>query len=444
MSWRPYLEQLAEEVKNAPSIFNSQPWFFKVTDDDRIELYARLGEPHSDYRRRWDLSTSKDGARYLDPLAREFAISCGAALYNLRLAIRVAGHDLAVRLPPHPMRASTLLASVEIMTGRVKAPTVAEQELYEAIWRRHTNRWPHTIVPAPLAIIVTMENAAAQEGAPLRLLHPRQARKWLRLAADADRFFNDEPDLSAIAHKRYQKHQDYRDLWTEEQDGVPRATFGPTPKNRSPIRKPTRKDFWLRDEAERFERPPLLDKGPFERPQLMALSTDDDQILDWLRAGQALQHAILTGTRYSVSPPYGVTAKYHAPYRYGLPGRHHLVRRWRRDLAYDGLSVSLLTQPLERYDIVRYDTRREDTGRKDAERKDAALRPRPSPWRVAELPQVVIRVGYAVRRAGDAQRQPEEEIIVDARLKPPPGVDRARVQLPEPELSELGLHGEEG
>jgi nitroreductase len=44
MSWKPYLEQLAEEVKNAPSIFNSQPWFFKVTDNDRIELYARLGE----------------------------------------------------------------------------------------------------------------------------------------------------------------------------------------------------------------------------------------------------------------------------------------------------------------------------------------------------------------------------------------------------------------
>ena len=35
--------------------------------------------------------------------------------------------------------------------------------------------------------------------------------------------------------------------------------------------------------------------------QLMALSTDDDGTVDWLRAGQALERAILTGTRYSVS-----------------------------------------------------------------------------------------------------------------------------------------------
>lgn len=426
--WKPDIEQIAEEVQNAPSIFNSQPWSFKIAADDRIELYARLGEPGGEDRRRWDLSTGKDGARYLDPLAREFAISCGAALYNLRLAIRVAGHDLAVRLPPHPARESTLLASVEIMTGRVKAPTTAEQELYEAIWRRHTNRWPHTIVRAPLPIIIAMEDAAAQEGAPLRLLHPRQARKWLRLSAEADRFFETEPGgLSPAAHERYQRHQEYRDRWTGKEDGVPAAAFGPAPKNRIP---PTRQDFWFFGKAQRFERPPLLDKGPFERPQLMALSTDDDQILDWLRAGQALQHAILTGTRYSLSPPYGLAAKYRAPYRYGVPGRRHLLRWWRRDdLAYDGLSVSLLTQPLERYDIERY-----DTGRQDAERH-----PRPLPWRFPELPQVVIRVGYAAHRAGAApRRQPD---IVDARLKPPQSAGHARIAKPEPELPEHGLHG---
>ena len=152
----------------------------------------------------------------------------------------------------------------------------------------------------------------------------------------------------------------------------------------------------------------------------MALSTDDDQLLDWLRAGQALQHAILTGTRFSASPPYGLTAKYHAPYRYGVPGRHHRLRIWRRDLAYDGLSVSLLTQPFERYDIMRRGTGVDDTGQKDPkriddERYDAALRPRPLPWRFGELPQVVIRVGYAVHPAGVAPRRPKaEQIIVRA------------------------------
>jgi len=405
--WEPDIEQIAEELKNAPSIFNSQPWSLKIAADDRIELYASLGGPDREDQGHWCLCPGQDGARDLDPLAREFVISCGAALYNLRLAIRVAGHDLAVRLPPHPLRDSTLLASVEIMTGRVKAPTVAEQELYEAIWRRHTNRWPYTIVPAPLAIIVAMEDAATQEGASLRLLHPRQARKWLRLAAEADGFFRNEPDLSPPAHERYQRHQEYQDRWTGTENseaGVPEATFGPRPKRRFRL---TRKDFWLEHETRSFERPPLLDKiTPFERPQLMALSTEDDQLLDWLRAGQALQHAILTGTRFSVSPPYGLAAKYHAPYRYGVPGRHHLVRRWRRDLAYDGLSVSLLTQPLERYDIER-----------DAGGEDARRRPRPLPWRFAELPQIVIRVGYAgVKANATPRRRPD---ILDMRSQPP-------------------------
>ena len=49
---------------------------------------------------------------YPDPLAREFAISCGAALFNLRLAIRVAGHDLNVWLLPERTPGSTRLASV--------------------------------------------------------------------------------------------------------------------------------------------------------------------------------------------------------------------------------------------------------------------------------------------------------------------------------------------
>ncbi len=61
--WKPDLEQIAEAVKNAPSIFNSQPWSLKVPADDRIELYARLDEPKEGDQRRWDLFPSADGKR---------------------------------------------------------------------------------------------------------------------------------------------------------------------------------------------------------------------------------------------------------------------------------------------------------------------------------------------------------------------------------------------
>ncbi len=151
--------RIAGAVEKAPSVFNTRPWVLRFPAADRIELrLPNLG--------------GLDHAQ-----VREYTISCGAALFNLRLAIRVAGHDLAVWELPDPTHDSTLLASVEIMTGRIKKPTIDEQELYEAIWHRHTNRSPYKIVPAPLPVIVAMEGAAAEEGAWLRLLHTRQAKK---------------------------------------------------------------------------------------------------------------------------------------------------------------------------------------------------------------------------------------------------------------------------
>jgi hypothetical protein len=327
--------RIAAAVEKAPSVFNTRPWSFRFSGTDRIELrlLASLGD--------------LDRAR-----AREYTISCGAALLNLRLAIRVAGHDLAVWLLPDPEHDSALLASVEIMTGRFKKPTVEDQELYEAIWQRHTNRSPYRIRPAPLPIIVAMEQEAAKEGGWLRLLHPRQARKWMRLAAEVDR----DPAFRPPFPNR-----------------VSAANYGPPPKNRYPR---TRRDFWRDSEEQRFER----------KPQLMALSTDDDKPLDWLRAGQALQRAILTGTRYSVSAPYGPAAQHHAPARYGIPARHHLLPGHDKP-AYYGLSVSFLTQPLERDDVR------------------AVPRHWPWRWRFSELPEMVVRVGYAADEPPPAQRQ---------------------------------------
>ena len=409
--WEPDMDRIIQTVESAPSIFNSKPWSLHQVAKDRIELHAKQVILYGEDQENSDiwLHVDKRGF-YLDPLAREFAISCGAALFNLRLAIRVAGHDLNVWLLPDHTHDSTLLASAEIVIGRIKPPTTAEQELYEAIWRRHTNRWPYTIIPAPLPIITAMEDAAAREGASLRLLHKRQARRWMHVADDADRYLETKPeDLPQTTDERHQQTTDKRyQLYQEERDrlmpGVPRYRFGPTPeKHFRRIRKEnhyprTRKDFWLGEKKRHFER----------KPQLMALSTEDDQLLDWLRAGQALQRAILTGTRYSMSTPYGLAAKYHAPRRYGVPARHHLLTR-HDHLAHYGLSVSFLTQALECYDIEHPLKRAdEELERTDEEGDRIHAEPRHRPWRTAEprhwplrwrwrfpeLPQMVMRVGY--------------------------------------------------
>ena len=400
--WEPDMDRIIQTVESAPSIFNSKPWSLHKVASDRVELHAKQVIPDGEDQENPDtwLRVDKRGF-YPDPLAREFGISCGAALFNLRLAIRVAGHDLNVWLLPDRTPDSTRLASVEIVTGRIKPPTSAEEELYEAIWRRHTNRWPYTIIPAPLPIVTTMEHAAAREGASLRLLHKRQTRKWMHAAGEADRYLETKPeDLPRRTDERYQLYQKERDRLMP---GVPRYRFGPAPEKHSPqIRKEnryprTRKDFWLDETKRHFER----------KPQLMALSTEDDQLLDWLRAGQALQRAILTGTRYSISNPHGLAAKYHAPRRYGVPARHHLLTR-HGHLAHYGLSVSFLPQVLECYDIE-HPLKRADSELERADEGDRIhAEPRRRPWRTAEprhwplrwrwrfaeLPQMVIRVGY--------------------------------------------------
>ena len=422
--WELDLARIVETVRSAPSIFDSKPWLpdplLQPVAPNRIELRAKPGVlPGEGQKESAWLRVDKDKGIYIDPLAREFAISCGAALFNLRLAIRVAGHDLNVWLLPDrkpvntrpgpditwPPPESTLLASVEIVTTRIRPPTIVEQELYEAIWRRHTNRWPYKIVPAPLPIITAMEGAAAQEGASLRLLHKRQARKWMHLAARADEDLARKPgDWPAATRERFAQFLEERKSFMKEFRG---ATFGPANERHFPLTgretryRRTRGDFWLPYD-ERFESK--------RKVQLMALSTQDDQLLDWLRAGQALQHAILTGTRYSVSAPYGVTAAYHAPTWYGVPGRGRVILLDK--LARYGLSVSFLTEPLECYDIdhpLRLESIHDGPRRwpwlQRRRRPWESPEPRHWPWRwqFAELPQMVLRVGYPTESADAAQ-----------------------------------------
>ena len=399
----PDIERIVEAVQEAPSIFNTRPWWFEFYPPDHIELWLRGNSGKN-------LPQGTAKAR-----AREYVISCGAALFDLRMTLRMAGHDPIVWLLPDPdrddpMRPPALLAMVEIVTSRARKPSIAEQELYEAIKRRHTNRGPY-ILPVPLPIIVDMEDAAAQEGAYLRLLHPREAKRWMRLTRRVDRDPTFKPP--------FQNPQIPADNY-----GVSPENYGPPPKNRYPR---TRKDFQV-GEKRRFER--------MRKVQPMTLSTDDDEPLDWLRAGQALQRALLTGTWYSESAPYGRTARYHAPRRYGVPARHHLLRYHappqdhappqagapaRRhlvkhdELAPYGLSASPLTESLE-WDDIRGKARRW-----------------PRRWWYADLPQMILRVGYAaVPSKGEEPPQTHMGTQVSQPRRQPPSEALSSPDSPQP------------
>jgi hypothetical protein len=103
----------------APSIHNTQPWRFAV-GTHTIDLYA-------------------DPARKLrcDRAGREMLISCGAALFGLRLAVRELGYLPAVNVFPDPSRIGPL---ARVTLGPKVPVTAMEWQMLAALPHRHTHR----------------------------------------------------------------------------------------------------------------------------------------------------------------------------------------------------------------------------------------------------------------------------------------------------------------
>ena len=253
----------------APSIHNSQPWRFHVAGHDVIEVH---GEPG---RMLW----------VADPHGRALHLSCGAALLNLRLAIRVIGGKPLVWPLPDPITEPTLLASVQLAEGR--PPDVAERELFDSIRRRHTSRAPFSARPLDETTMRALEQAAAAEFATLRMLDEADTKLVLLLAAKADEELAKDFD-----------HQVELCQWIGiegEDDGVPVAALGSRPADKpAPVR-----DFGYASPAN------PLPRGSYEpMPHLAVLATMRDEPADWLRAGQALQRILLTATVHGVATSF--------------------------------------------------------------------------------------------------------------------------------------------
>src|SRR5579872_1628818 len=114
MAWHVDMARIIEAVQSAPPAFGLRPWDVVAGDAGaRVDLYA-------------------DPDRVPDTISpREVAISCGEALYNLRLALRVAGREPSVWMLPgldqgtlidHLGTRRVLVASVEIMPDRIHPP----------------------------------------------------------------------------------------------------------------------------------------------------------------------------------------------------------------------------------------------------------------------------------------------------------------------------------
>ena len=267
---------LVRVAARAPSLHNTQPWWFKVRPD-AIELYA-------DYSRQ--LGT--------DPIGRELLISCGAALFGLRLAVRSLGRMPEVELfgePAHqlaePAPRLRLLARVRL--GDPAPITPAERKMLEAVPHRHTHRGPFEPAPLPAGLLTGLRQDAATEGATLAVIdQDRVGRKLATLLATASR----DQDLDPVSRAEILRWT--RDPSSPARDGVPAHAFpaqpGPSPGRPSPGWLPQR-DFDLGRGLGRLAAggPPAAVTG--------VLVTAGDGEEDWLRAGQALNRLLLHAAR---------------------------------------------------------------------------------------------------------------------------------------------------
>ncbi len=151
----------------APSVYNTQPWYFRIANDV-CALYAD---------RRYALPV-------IDPDDRTLSMACAAALYNLKLAIRHFGYKETTDLLPDPSD-ENLLARVRLGASGGGADADTET-LFKAIVKRHTNRGVFQEKSVPEDLLRQLQSAAARENGWLHVCAPAERRAVLRLVSEAD------------------------------------------------------------------------------------------------------------------------------------------------------------------------------------------------------------------------------------------------------------------
>jgi len=244
----------------APSLHNTQPWQFRH-DRNAIELRIDLD--------RW--------LRHSDPRGRELMISCGAALFGLRLGLRSLGLLPVTELLPDPAQPG--------LAGRVRPAGYAamnrvEAELAAAVPHRHTHRGAFAPGEVATRLLAAFAGDAAAEGAELSLVDRvgvTHQLVGLTEAAAAGQRAN--PEVTAETRSWA------RPPGSQARDGVPAWAIA----HPSAVDSPARLRLPQRD----FDQQGSDQSGGVPPSATAVLSTAGDTPADWLRAGQALHRLLL-------------------------------------------------------------------------------------------------------------------------------------------------------
>src|SRR6516162_9105897 len=258
----------------APSSHNTQPWRFIVNGDELLVCADRTRSLAN-----------------IDPYDRELIISCGAALFNLRVAFAYFGVPVEITTFPQ--------SSDPDVVARVVFPTSGPAlkdlaGLFEAITKRATNRKPFIHEDVSPEIVARLKFAAALEGVEASFVQALAKRDSIAtLIAKADRCQFDDPrfrrELASWIHPSRSK------------DGMPAASQGlrTLVDAATPIVAMAIRTFDLGNGVAAAHQE--LARGS---PLLVALSTPMDNKESWLAAGLGLQRLLLVATNEGYSTSY--------------------------------------------------------------------------------------------------------------------------------------------
>jgi hypothetical protein len=253
------LENAAKASLHAPSVFNTQPWNWRIAGDT-MELSA-------DTARRLD-STDPDG--------RLLLISCGAALHHARVALNAAGFAATVNRFPDPARPD-LLARIHL--GAAVPPDPEVQRMAAVIPRRRTDRRAFGDRRVSEEMLTRLRRFVEFEGAYLHLVPADQVPM---LAISTERAAGAEHDDPAYLEEleRWTNRPQWRG------DGVPPETAVAPELRRVPVR-----DFAPEGNAGL-----TAGRGVDKGAAYVIVFGMTDQRLDLLRGGEGLSALLLLAT----------------------------------------------------------------------------------------------------------------------------------------------------
>lgn len=267
-----------EAAVHAPSVNNTQPWWFG-SGDREISV-------HADAERR---------LRVADPDGREMLISCGAAVFTARVALRYLGIVPKVRVLPNP-DLPNLVATIGYGDERTP-PVDYERELFAEIPRRRTHRGGFDPEPLPPELVAALRQEASRERATLRVMADEGQRGALAAVVEAA-----DHALRLDAARVREQSRWAPPPGSQRRDGVPPTAYPARPERTEP-------SFPSRDFAHGhgWGLPPAgTDAVPRSAGLACVLTTATDRPADWVQAGQALQRVLLLATSC------GVTAALHS------------------------------------------------------------------------------------------------------------------------------------